>query len=196
MRLQAELLQLPIDEVQADPTQAFLQIIQLINGRIQALAEGQEMGKEGENLLQILKKYDISLSQSQEGLFQQFQQLMETIEPNSEATEDENTTQANPEALEVVQRFSSELHAKLSAENLPSDQTQKLNDLLQEVAQKLSVSDDMDAIAQHLENQVVAILGLETQEEKDQKAMEEYRAIARQSIAKSLAKHGFKPSSD
>lgn len=196
LHLQADLLEQSVDDVRQDPSQAFLQVIQLINERVQLLAEGQAMDEKGQNLLQTLQKYDISLNQDEEGLFSKFQQLLETVEPVAQSQEDEETTEPHPEVLEMVKGFSQDLQEKLSNQELPGTQAQQLNDLLKEVAQQLQSSDNLDQLAQHLETQVINIMGLETQEEQDQKAREEYRAIAKKSIAASLAKHGFKTSSD
>lgn len=196
LRMQAELLQLPPDEVMANPAQAFLQLIELINTKIQTAPSAP-----WQHLTTTLQKYNISLDQNQGNLLGQLQQLMNTAEPIITSTDSSESTPTelleeevlNHPVWQEITQFSGELKDKFQASSANKQQYQQLNDLLQQVSQQLKTpqTTDMEELAQELENKVIEILGLETKEAQDEKNMEEYRSLARQSIAESLAKFGI-----
>ena len=196
MRMQAELLQLPPDEVMANPAQAFLQLIELINTKIQTTPSAP-----WQHLTATLQKYNINIDQNQEGLLGQLQQLIDTAAPTlakTDALEEVPEKLSEEEVLnhpvwQQIEQFSGKLKGKLQGSSANDQQYQQLNDLLQQVSQKLSQPQetDMEQVARDLENKVIEILGLETKEAQDEKTMEEYRSLAQQSIAESLAKFGI-----
>lgn len=203
LRMQAEILKVSQEEVVTNPSQAFLQLIELINAQIQAVDETDNdqspQDEVWQHLTNTLQNYGVSLNQTEDQLLGQLQALIgnadEVLNTDASAPSPKNdeAVLTHPVWQQITQ-FSDNLKSRFQTTSNPSQQEyQQLNDLLQEVSQKLEKpqGQDLDQLASYLEEKVVDILGLETKEEKEQKVLQEYRDLARQSIAESLAKYGI-----
>lgn len=203
LRMQADLLKIPQDQVVANPAQAFLQLIELINEQVQAVddaSDGNPVKDEiWQHLTTTLQRYGVNLDQDENQLLGQLQSLMGTVDAVLN-TDTAAPSPANDEAVlkhpiwQQIEQFSDKLKNRFpTSGNAEQHEHQQLHELLKEVSQKMEKpqGQDLDQLASYLEERVVDILGLETKEEKEQKVLEEYRDLARQSIAESLAKYGI-----